>query len=351
MNGIVSEADRRLYSLPIRHGGLGIPILSEIATAQFEASQAITLPLVVIMISQGSTLPDKSEVQDIKRRVSNDQEARISEKALEIEQSQTPQALKAIQDAKMPGASSWLGVLPLAEYGFSLNKGEFRDALNLRYGKPLKGLPTSCPCGQKYDVTHALNCKKGGFVTMRHNNVRDFEADLLSKIVNDVETEPELQPVTGEVFNGLSGDASRPDIRARGVWRDGQNAFFDVRVTNSHSPSQVHLTTEQVLKKHEQEKKRNYNRRIMDIEHGTFTPLVFAVSGGMGRECSMFHKHVAERLSIKTGERYERILSTIRCKLSFLILKSALMCIRGSRSHSLKTIDEFQLVCDLARIE
>ena len=135
------------------------------------------------------------------------------------------------------------------------------------------------------------------------------------------------------------------------MWRAVQNAFFDVRMTNTHSLSQMHLTTERVLKKHEQEKKQNYNRHIMNIEHGTFTPLSFSVSGGMGKECSMFHKHVAERLAIKIGERYEKIISTIRCKLSFLILKSALMCVRGSRSHNVKTIDEFELVSHLARIE
>ena len=56
----------------------------------------------------------------------------------------------------------------------------------------------------------------------------------------------------------------------------------------------------------------------------------------------MFHKHVAERLAVKTGERYEKLISTIRCKLSFLILKSALVCVRGSRSHNLKTFDEFE---------
>ena len=103
--------------------------------------------------------------------------------------------------------------------------------------------------------------------------------------------------------------------------------------------------------KHEQQQKRNYNRRIMNIEHGTFTPLFFSVSGGMGKECSMFHKRVAERLTIKTDERYEKAISTIRCKLSFLILKSALMCVGGRRSHNLKTIDEFELVSHLARIE
>ena len=141
-----------------------------------------------------------------------------------------------------------------------------------------------------------------------------------------------MQPVTGEIIEGLSGNASRPDVR----------------VTNTPSPSQIHLTTESALKKHEQEKKRNYNRRIMNTEHGTFTPLVFSVSGSMGKESSMFHKHVAERLVVKTGERYEKIISTIRCKL---MLKSALVLVRGSRSHNLKTIDEFELVLRLARIE
>ena len=46
---------------------------------------------------------------------------------------------------------------------------------------------------------------------MRHNNLRDFEADMLSKIV-DVETEPQLQQVTSEIIEGLSGSASRPNI-------------------------------------------------------------------------------------------------------------------------------------------
>ena len=113
---------------------------------------------------------------------------------------------------------------------------------------------------------------------MRHNNLRNFEADMLSKIVNNMEM--------------ISGNASRPNIRARGVWRAGQNTFFDVRVTNTHSPSQIHLTTE-CLKQHEQEKKQNYNRRIMNIEHGTFTPLFFSLSGGMGKECSMFHNFIS----------------------------------------------------------
>ena len=39
------------------------------------------------------------------------------------------------------GSSSWLTSLQLKYRGFNLNKGEFRDALSLRYGWQLKTLP------------------------------------------------------------------------------------------------------------------------------------------------------------------------------------------------------------------
>ena len=53
--------------------------------------------------------------------------------------------------------------------------------------------------------------------------------------------------------------------------------FFDVRVTNTHSPSQIHLITEIVLKKHEQEKKRDYNRRItLNKIHGKYEHILLA---------------------------------------------------------------------------
>ena len=104
-----------------------------------------------------------------------------------------------------------------------------------------------------------------------------------------------------------------------------------------------------MLLKHEKEKKREYNRRIMNIEHGTFTLLIFSVSSVLGKECSMFHKHMAEKTAKKFNKSYEKVITVIKCKLSFIILRSALLCIRGSRSNSvLKDIDEFSLAFDSA---
>jgi len=45
------------------------------------------------------------------------------------------------------GASSWLSTLPIKAIGYALNKEEFMDAICMRYGWKVKGIPTHYPCG------------------------------------------------------------------------------------------------------------------------------------------------------------------------------------------------------------
>ena len=82
------------------------------------------------------------------------------------------------------------------------------------------------------------------------------------------------------------------DERTRGFWRNAQSAYFDVRVTNTNSPSQLDVPLADIYSKHENEKRRHYNERVMNVEHGTFTPLVYSINGGIGPECSAYHKHL-----------------------------------------------------------
>lgn len=68
---------------------------------------------------------------------------------------------------------------------------------------------------------HALSCPKGGFPSIRHNEIRDLTANLLTEVCNDVCIEPELLPIDGEVFTGASSysqDGARLDITANGIW-------------------------------------------------------------------------------------------------------------------------------------
>ena len=83
---------------------------------------------------------------------------------------------------------------------------------------------SKCHCGAKFAINHALNCPQGGFIIIRHNEVRDFLASVINKVQNDVEVEPKLQPIDGERFltrSTLTGEQAHPDIRARGFFRAG----------------------------------------------------------------------------------------------------------------------------------
>ena len=93
--------------------------------------------------------------------------------------------------------------------------------------------------------------------------------------MNYVEVEPKFQRINNEGLNSLTGDNTRPDIRTRGAWRQGKNTFFDIRLTNTNARSQKHVPVSVILKKHKKEKKRAYNSRIINVEHGTFIPLIF----------------------------------------------------------------------------
>jgi len=70
----------------------------------------------------------------------------------------------------------------------------------------------------------------------------------------------------------------------------------------------------------------------MDVEQGTFTSLVFTTKGGMGEECMRYHNRLAELVAVKKGEDYATTVSWIRSKVSFAILRLALLCLRGSRT-------------------
>ena len=56
-------------------------------------------------------------------------------------------------------------------------------------------------------MEHALSCLKGGFPSIRHNEIRDLTANLLTEVCSDDCIEPELQPITGEVLTGATSNA------------------------------------------------------------------------------------------------------------------------------------------------
>ena len=246
-----------------------------------------------------------------------------------------PQKTRCVLDlASEKGSSMWLTSLPLKEMGFNLNKREFRDGLSLRYDWPIADIPSTCLCGENFTIDHAMICMRGGFVIQRHNELRDLEAELLNMVCKYVATEPLLQDIEGEQLTRGSNKAqdARLDIHARGFWEPQRSAFFGVRVSHPNAESYRDLEPQQIYRLHENEKKRQYSSRVLDIEYGTFTPLIFTITGGMGKECLNYHSRLAELIAIKKEEDCAKTISWIRARISFALLRSALICLRGTRT-------------------
>ena len=115
--------------------------------------------------------------------------------------------------------------------------------------------------------------------------------------------------------------------------------FFDISVCHLNTDSYRDLSPKQIYRIHENEKKRKYNPRVTEIEQGTFTPPVFTTTGGMADECLRYHSRLAELLSAKKQESYATTISSVRAKVSFAILRSALQCLRGSRTPRRRNLD------------
>ena len=55
-------------------------------------------------------------------------------------------------------------------------------------------------------VDHALSCSRGGLPTLRHNELRDLTASLLSEVCTNLAIEPPLQELSGDELLGASAN-------------------------------------------------------------------------------------------------------------------------------------------------
>ena len=155
---------------------------------------------------------------------------------------QCPLKLKSIEASTENGASLWLTALPVKSNGFYLEKQAFWDAVFIPYNIPLRRLPTTCVCGLAFNIQHAMNCPRGGFIISRQNELRDLTAEIANEISNHVIVEPTLTPLTGERLtykSAIKTDGSRTDVAVKDFWVKGQLAYADIRVFNPLAKSHL----------------------------------------------------------------------------------------------------------------
>ena len=127
---------------------------------------------------------------------------------------------------------------------------------------------------------------------------------------------------------------ARVDVSARGLWINRQMTFCDIRVFIPLARCHLHISLLAVHKKNENKKKQEYNHQILQLDHGSFTPLVFSSFGGMSRKCCRFFSHTAEHLANRKIELKNKISAWIKSKLNVALIRSMLLCLSGTRTPS-----------------
>ena len=106
-----------------------------------------------------------------------------------------------------------------------------------------------------------------------------------------------------------SKDGARLDVAASGFWGGRfECAFFDVRLFNPHAPSNRQLLST-CYRKQENIKKRAYKQRVREVKHGSFTPLVMSLTGGLGNAATVCYKRIPSLLSSKWDQPYSSTIT------------------------------------------
>ena len=104
----------------------------------------------------------------------------------------------------------WISVLLSTVNGTELGAKEWRDSFFLRYGIDPPDLPPHCDgCGASFLICHTLDCKNGGLITDRHNELRDEVANLTGKAFTPAHVHDDPTFFIGRAVRGGEGQRQR----------------------------------------------------------------------------------------------------------------------------------------------
>ena len=346
----VSEATRDQASLSTKFAGLGLPDPVQSA-AESHMSSAVGTSLLATSLRDGAQLDVAAHCKQVShgRKSSQQRKATNSEELLEsLCDGATAREKRRLERARETGG--WLNILPDSLNGTELSSEEFRDSIRIRLGFTPTALPEKCDgCGHCFTVEHALTCKKGGLVLLRHNDLAAEWHELCATALTPSAVSDEPLIHSGRVItqgnngsglnagrrgpsNGNNPDPRelRGDISAHGFWRRGTTAIFDVRIADTDAPSYRGQDPKKVLARHEKEKKDKYLDACIERRR-QFTPLVYSVDGLMGSEARAASKRLASHLANKWKRAYSDVCGYVLSRQSLALVRATSLCLRGAR--------------------
>jgi hypothetical protein len=257
----ILEEERDIFSLPARKGGLGIrnPVLQSDAAYSHSRDSTLIIREAIVKKTEFNSQDHRAQIQKTRQKTRKDQEQKDDDTLAEIISTLSSTKQRSLQAIAKEKVSGWLTVLPLSHNHFDLSALEFRDALSMRYRRPLLNMPSHCDgCGEAFSLTHALDCKKGGLVTLRHNEIRDAFGDMAGLVWRNIRREPMVR----EANDAEGIPALVADLGVRGAWHNQAEALFDIRVIDTDAQSYLSRSIPSLLASAETQKKLNITELV-----------------------------------------------------------------------------------------
>ena len=341
----VEEDDHRhqLAGLPVRFNGLGVEDPSKTANPNFQNSMCVAGRIVVSMrgILDFDMLDHAARARETRQGIREASDANCETRFKRILQTLTPDLQRTLQAST--GCGGYLTVVPTVFNGTELACQEFRDNINIRYGIEPPDLQPLCDgCGAKFSVTHSQECKKGGLIHLRHDEIKGAITHLASKAFSpsSIRDEPKIhqgRPVETDAAAAAATDdfLERADTLIRGYYKPGKDALIDFRVVNLDSKSYRNKKPEKVLEQAEREKNKKYLEACR-AQRRDFVPFVVSTTGLIGKEGQFFLKRLAIVLAQKHKKEYSAVCGYVKAYVSVAIARSVHYCLRGSRVPTTK---------------
>ena len=226
-------------------------------------------------------------------------------------------------------ASSWLSVVPSVGLGLHLVSSEFHTAVKCIWWLGMNSTArASCPFCPDTALDplghHAVSCRHGGDVVIRHNRLQNIIADFCRRAHLSVQI---------EVGRGLLGthNYTRPaDVLVDG-WNRAKPAAFDVTVTSRLTPVTLNEASinEGTTALAAETRKHAANDTRCQALGWSCIPLAVEIFGNWGREAQGVFSRLVTLLALHQGRPKSTVVREIYGHLSISLVRSVARSIMG----------------------
>jgi hypothetical protein len=335
----VDDNLRQLLSQGVKFGGLALrnPVTSAPLLHQ---SSVDACDVLVKALHDGGGLNAAAHKACVREAGNQARKARLQEEATYLNGMKLSGGRKMAKRLERMGETgAWLSAIPNRFDGTELSREEFQDNLAIRYGLRPRGLPERCDgCNEPFSVEHGLNCKKGGFVGQRHDDVCEELAHLCSMALTPTRISSEPEIFHGRGLNAAQrnadevlGDEARGDVGAHGFWKRGRTTIFDVQVCDTDAKSYGNRESKKVLESAARRKKDKYEGACLERRRD-FTPMIYSVDGMADKHARAAERRIAGMLAAKWTRQYSQMACFVRTRMCLAVVRSNTLLLRGDRA-------------------